>query len=166
MKRHHYYILMISLILLSLCLLYEYILSYYVYVKLISFSYLEAHIPTQRIRLEDSKGFVDLYYIDKSKNKITERITASYPIEIVTMYDINDFPDTFSLLDVIVKNRFTNCSILSDVQMCKLLIIDEKGKFDYLRGEIFKGKYKGKSFKFMYFIQDAYGYRLDEIDKF
>jgi hypothetical protein len=130
------------------------------------FNYLEAHVPVQEISLEDCKGYIDLYYLDKSrKNKITERITASYPIDMVVMYNKNDFKN-MSLLKTIIDNRFKTCSFLSDVQMCKLLIVDKKGQFDYLKGEILKGTYKGKNFKFMYFIQDEYGQRLDDIDKF
>jgi len=138
--------------------------NYLLYFREIFWNYLEASVPIQRIRLEDCKGYVDLYYVHKSKNKISERITASYPIEMLVMYDLNDF-NNISLLKTIIDNRFTNCTNLSEVQMCKLLVIED-GKMDYLKGEILKGKYKNKPFKFMYFIQDMHGQRLDEIDKF
>jgi hypothetical protein len=165
-KKIYSYILYITMLMPLFCLFYEYIQhDYLLYLRRICLSYLEAHIQIQQIRLEDSKGFVDLYYVHKSNNKIIERVTASYPIEMVAMYDINDFRD-ISLLKTIIDNRFINCSNLSEVQMCKLLVLDEEGSFDYLRGEILKGKYKNKPFKFMYFIQDIYGQRLDEIDKF
>ena len=163
-KNIYSYISITSVIVFLLIVSYEYLINYFAYLGFLVFNYLEAHVPVQEISLEDCKGYVDLYYIDKSK-KNKERITASYPIDIVAMYDKNDFKN-ISLLKTIIENRFKNCAFLSDVEMCKLLIIDEKGKFDYIRGEIFKGKYQGKPFKFMYFIQDAYGQRLDELDKF
>lgn len=165
MKKKFNYLLIILLFAL-LCLLYEHIQydTDLLYWRHFFLNYLEAYVQTQRIRLEDCKGYVDLYYVHKSKNKITEKVTASYPIELLVIYDINDFND-ISLLKTIIDNRFTNCSNLSEVQMCKLLVID-KDNMDYLKGEILKGKYKNKPFKFMYFIQDMYGQRLDEIDKF
>lgn len=162
MKKIYNYLMVITILVPLLCLLYEHIRNYD-FLK-IYLNYLEAYVQIQSIRLEDCKGYVDLYYVHKSKTKTTEKITASYPIELLIIYDINDF-NNMSLLKTIIDNRFMNCSNLSEVQMCKLLVIDDDN-FDYLKGEILKGKYQNKPFKFMYFIQDMYGQRLDEIDKF
>lgn len=136
-------------------------------------SYLEEQVITNKVIIEDAKGYIDIYY--KDENKKIKKL-KSYPIELVLIYDFDSYNSKLRLLKEILKDQFLNCKIEAKPVACKMVsFVDSKKDndkgFDVLNGETFGGLYKNNKnnknihFKFIYFIQDADGYNLNHMDK-
>lgn len=131
-------------------------------------NYLEETIPTNKVIIEDAKGYIDIYYL--TENKKIKKL-KSYPIELVVIYDFDCYNSKTILLKEILKDQFLNCNVEARPMGCKMVsYIDSKKNdkgFDILNGETFGGFYKNKKihFKFIYFIQDADAYYLKHMDK-
>jgi len=125
-------------------------------------NYLEEYIKLYDVIIEDAKGYIDIYYIENNK----EKKLKSYPIELILVYNIDAYNKKIILLNEILKNQFRLCTIELKPLDCQLWSTDFWGyNSGFLRGESFNGSYKQIHFKFAYFIQDADGYNLVNMDK-
>lgn len=124
--------------------------------------HLEQLVQTQRVRIEDCKAEIQLYYLKKGKPQVTSR----YPIEIATFYDLKDFKKGVSLLNELSKEHFTKCKVLSGAESCKMCqVIDKNDTLHYTNGEIFRGRYGKIDFKFIYIINEDARVHLEQIEK-
>lgn len=134
--------------------------------QILAWNYLEEYVTVHQIIIEDAKGFIELCYEDENKKL---RVLKKYPVEFVLTYDIDLYKNNVSFLKQVLTDHFRHSKITSTPTICKMWSYSEsitkERKDEVLTGETLGGIYKNIPYKFIYFIQDADGYDLDELDK-
>lgn len=136
--------------------------TYYNIFSLLGQDFLDGFVESNRIIMEDAKARLVIYSVHKGKPFIIGR----YPIEVALHYPENFHNKKVSLLVNILQTSFSACTKLSHATPCKLLVVNDKGGYDFLLGERLSGIYeKNIPFNFFYVIQYHYYERLFTIDK-
>lgn len=135
--------------------------TYDIILSLLGQDFLDQYVKSNRIIMEDGKGELVLYNVVKGREKVIGR----YPIEFALHYPEKFYKKNVSLLFEVLKTNFMKCIKLSSSEPCKLLVINDKGKYDYLIGEHISGNYKKIPFNFFYVVQDHIYRRWYTIDK-
>lgn len=155
----------IIIILIHIVFLMNFVINWYFIYDIILSSlgqdFLDQYVKSNRIIMEDGKGQIILYHVVKGK----EKVISTYQVEYALHYPEKFYQKNVSLLFNIIKTNFMDCTKLSSADPCKLLVINDKGHYDYLRGEHISGNYKKKPFNFFYVVQDHVYHRLLIIDK-
>jgi hypothetical protein len=145
----------------SLIIVINYYFIYDIILNSLSHDFLDRFVKSNKIIMEDAKARIVLYYVVEGKHKII----AKFPIEVAFHYPHEFYKTGVSLLTKVLKTSFIGCTNLSTAEPCKLLVINEKGKFDFLLGECVSGKYRRTPFNFFYVIQYHHYQRLITLDK-
>lgn len=132
---------------------YEYIINNNIYLNS-----LENLVASQKIMVERSSGFINLY--------LNGRCLKSYPVNLMLIYNYYDYNGN-NMLKIILEDCFKNFEFKSNVYWCRLGLYKNGAitRDTLLNGETVEGKYGDFNYKLIIAIQEEHLYKLHNFDK-